>query len=318
MANNSIAIDLAKLLQDAYISTLQADRMGIMEYLRILQDLERMAPLSFGFTDEQGRRQTLQIPVLTLVPLSLLHIEEAEFAYQCHLQIQQSGPDQEVPLLRPGSIAPSETSILTRAYDKQAGAQCNLDEIHVLQSLYNPRHLLFKIVRHQGSPTSTTECYCVSDAKHPLGSKRYVLLSLGRPYVTLWETDRIARKPQELGNYKTLLSMYANGVFVYQGQTYKRTISSGRTIAIHQQLEGDRYQYARRHIAWRLSLVVTAEEEPAKPSSTKAVFHEQGPGQQSHMTNFSFKVRLGQTAIPGGVADVLRVLGNNARQTNEY
>jgi hypothetical protein len=79
--DSSNSISVSKLLSDAIQSTLEAEKQGLMYYKDILSEFEAMDPISFRYFDDQGRALTINIPVLTLVPLSMLHIQEASFDF---------------------------------------------------------------------------------------------------------------------------------------------------------------------------------------------------------------------------------------------
>ena len=74
------------LMFDSIAATLQAERSSIRMYLDMLQELEEMPDVSFRYYDEDGRRVVVNIPVLTLVPISRLHIEEATFDFSGSLE----------------------------------------------------------------------------------------------------------------------------------------------------------------------------------------------------------------------------------------
>lgn len=307
-------IGLADLIKEAHVATLKAEQMGLQEYLRILGELRDMPPISFAYSDEQGRRLRLQIPVITLVPLSLLRVEEAEFSCSCRLdlntQTQKTSTQNEVPSLI-GEIDKSRA--LTEYYDKQQDKRVYAREIRVYQSLVNTNKLTFQIIDEAGNSS-----YYKSDPTKGLKHKRCVLLSLGRPYITLWEEKLTETKLKEFEwSNRLLVSLHGDGTFWYQGKTYRRNSKSTTEMRIEFPLDGLRYDYAHKHIAWRF-LLHEKVDEPTKQddSSTKVTITSND--QQAEQSNFSFRVKLKQSPLPTGFADIFRVMGNSTRLSEEY
>lgn len=75
------AVNIAELLSNVLTSTLKAEQQGFEKYLSILKELESLGNVAFTYYDEDGLEQTLEVPILTLVPLTMLHIEEAVFDF---------------------------------------------------------------------------------------------------------------------------------------------------------------------------------------------------------------------------------------------
>lgn len=90
--DSSNSISVSKLLSDAIQSTLEAEKQGLMYYKDILSEFEAMDPISFRYFDDQGRALTINIPVLTLVPLSMLHIQEASFDFSVDMDTTENEP----------------------------------------------------------------------------------------------------------------------------------------------------------------------------------------------------------------------------------
>lgn len=75
---------IAKLIQE----TVDADQAVTTDYLQEIKDYAfddpdsehpKLKTVNFEMTDDQGRRQQVTIPVLSLLPLPVLHISEATF-----------------------------------------------------------------------------------------------------------------------------------------------------------------------------------------------------------------------------------------------
>lgn len=308
-------IGLAELIKEAHISTLKAEQMGLEEYLRILGELRNMPPVSFGYSDEQGRRMLLQIPVITLIPLSLLRIEEAEFSCSCHLELKTQG---EAPKVDPPSISSPEKSInpstaLTEYYDKQQNKRVYAREIHIYRSLINTSKLIFMIINEAGERS-----YYRSDPTKGLKDKQCVLLSMGRPYITLWKEKLTEKQISEFAwSNRPLVKLFGDGSFWYQGNTYRRTDNATKEIHIEFPLDGARYDYAHKHIAWRF-LLRTMVGELERQDESKTQMQILNPDKQTEQSNFTFRVKLKQSPLPPGFADIFRVIGNSTRLSEEY
>lgn len=344
-------VGLSSLITEAYVSTLKADQQGILEYLRILKEMEQMPPLVFSFVDDMGRRQSLQVPVMTLVPLSLLHIQEAEFEYKCQLSItSQSKSKSDEPRLKPAErdavdqeeralhlLPQGEISQTTYAYDAERGESCNLDEVAIYQSLSNPRDILFKVIQDK-STGKPLETLCVSDPTRLCRTKRFVLLTLGpgRPYTMLWvkplvskpvkrglprrrsRGSSIASKNVDWSNYRLLITLYADNHIHYNGRLYKVDPSGEQSIRIDQRFLHRHALFSHRHLRSRLQISknVTAVERP--PQVQTIITTTESSSNSNENSNITIKIKLGQTAIPGGLADVLRVLNNESRLSPEH
>ena len=86
-------IDIAVLLRNVLSSTMDAEYQGYQRYLQILEELEDAGSVEFSYLDENGDRAALEIPIVTLVPLTMLHIEEAVFDFA--LNVKGSSEDVE-------------------------------------------------------------------------------------------------------------------------------------------------------------------------------------------------------------------------------
>ncbi|MBO6045472.1 MAG: DUF2589 domain-containing protein [Bacteroidales bacterium] len=86
-------IDIAVLLRNVLSSAMDAEYQGYQRYLQILEELEDAGSVAFSYLDENGDRAALEIPIVTLVPLTMLHIEEAVFDFS--LNVKGSSEDAE-------------------------------------------------------------------------------------------------------------------------------------------------------------------------------------------------------------------------------
>lgn len=117
-------LDLYQLLTDPLTATISADYEVADRYYAILrkyafgvdpeEDSEevaeggeakivkkRLQTVSFDFVNSSGMKQTVEIPLLTLMPLPLLHISEASFEFN----VQISTKNEEVSTSISGSNA---------------------------------------------------------------------------------------------------------------------------------------------------------------------------------------------------------------------
>lgn len=101
--DESNGVFISELLSNVLTSTLQAEQQGYEQYLAILEEMEAMGNVGFSYRDEDGIEQRLDVPVLTLVPLTMLHIEEATFDFSLKVSelgsTSTSGQKQEAPSL---------------------------------------------------------------------------------------------------------------------------------------------------------------------------------------------------------------------------
>ena len=86
-------IDIAVLLRNVLSSAMDAEYQGYQRYLQILEELEDAGSVEFSYLDENGDRAALEIPIVTLVPLTMLHIEEAVFDFA--LNVKGNSEDAE-------------------------------------------------------------------------------------------------------------------------------------------------------------------------------------------------------------------------------
>lgn len=93
-------LDLYDLLSDALRATIDADHEVAQRYYTILHkyafgvepdelkdEEKKLQTISFDFINSDGRKQTAEIPLLTLMPLPLLHISEASFEFDVEMEI---------------------------------------------------------------------------------------------------------------------------------------------------------------------------------------------------------------------------------------
>ena len=97
--SNSQVMELQQLIAGPLVSTIEADALSTKRYLDILQAIafedevkdgktvgRKLRTLSFSYTNADGHRQKIvSIPLLTLVPLPLLQIQEADFDYDINI-----------------------------------------------------------------------------------------------------------------------------------------------------------------------------------------------------------------------------------------
>ncbi len=306
MSDEIMQLGLKTLLTDAYTSTIEADRANVERYLRILQEIEQMPPLVFRFTDENGKLQLLQIPVITLIPLPLLHIEEAEFTFRGEIRTQEkktgSGSWGDLP-----SLKNEERSSLTHVYDCRQNTKRNVRKIEVYQAIKSPHMLTFKI---DGE-------YFYSDGRLSAKDKHYTLLSLGRPYVFLWahsiSSDPIKRvqKIAELENDNILiLTLHHNGYIEYNNKVFRENPQNGSLLSIDLPLGGERFKYMRRHCASRLTIHRKCNSV-SDEGLTQIVFNNE----KQSLSQLTIKVKMGQSSIPNGLYDILQSVEESTRTT---
>jgi hypothetical protein len=93
---SSQVMELQQLIAGPLIATIEADALSAQKYLEYIMQVafEKYNPktgetgelrmLTFGYNEQDvngPRRKTVSIPLLTLVPLPLLHVEEADFDF---------------------------------------------------------------------------------------------------------------------------------------------------------------------------------------------------------------------------------------------
>ena len=93
---SSQVMELQQLIAGPLIATIEADALSAQKYLDYLMrvafesynpqtgETGKLRTLTFNYTEQDvngPRRKTVSIPLLTLVPLPLLHVEEADFDF---------------------------------------------------------------------------------------------------------------------------------------------------------------------------------------------------------------------------------------------
>lgn len=93
---SSQVMDLQQLIAGPLIATIEADAMSAQKYLNYVLNVAfesydpssgktgKLRMLTFSYMEHDGdmaHRRTVSIPLLTLVPLPLLHIQEADFDF---------------------------------------------------------------------------------------------------------------------------------------------------------------------------------------------------------------------------------------------
>lgn len=97
-------IDIAVLLRNVLSSAMDAEYQGYQRYLQILEELEDAGSVEFSYLDENGDRAALEIPIVTLVPLTMLHIEEAVFDFALNVKGNSEDAEDLKELERSGML----------------------------------------------------------------------------------------------------------------------------------------------------------------------------------------------------------------------
>lgn len=97
-------IDIAVLLRNVLSSAMDAEYQGYQRYLQILEELEDAGSVAFSYLDENGDRAALEIPIVTLVPLTMLHIEEAVFDFSLNVKGSSEDAEDRKELERSGML----------------------------------------------------------------------------------------------------------------------------------------------------------------------------------------------------------------------
>ena len=100
----SETIDIAVLLRNVLSSAMDAEYQGYQRYLQILEELEDAGSVEFSYLDENGDRAALEIPIVTLVPLTMLHIEEAVFDFALNVKGNSEDAEDLKELERSGML----------------------------------------------------------------------------------------------------------------------------------------------------------------------------------------------------------------------
>ena len=112
-------IDVTDLLKNVLSSTMDAEYKGYQRYLDILQDLEGLGNISFSYLDDSGEPMSLEIPIVTLVPLTMLHIEEAVFDFSLNLSSKEESSVTAPSLSDDAKAALSGSGMMVSASSKE-------------------------------------------------------------------------------------------------------------------------------------------------------------------------------------------------------
>ena len=120
MEENEELVNLYQLLSEPLLATIDADNEVANRYYAILEkyafgisekekallsktDLfnlgkkgisinqKKLQTISFDFINSEGNKQTAEIPLLTLMPLPLLHVSEASFEFDVQMSVDSKG-----------------------------------------------------------------------------------------------------------------------------------------------------------------------------------------------------------------------------------
>lgn len=125
--SNSQVMELQQLIAGPLVSTIEADALSTKRYLDILQAIafedevkdgktvgRKLRTLSFSYTETNAdghRQKVVSIPLLTLVPLPLLQIQEADFDYDINILDAVSSSIDESFNYGKGRIEQSDNAI---------------------------------------------------------------------------------------------------------------------------------------------------------------------------------------------------------------
>lgn len=331
MASEQVIAQTSQLIQDAYVSTLRADREGIKQYLSILREMQQMPPFVFRYTDEYGAVRLLQVPVITLAPLSLLHIEEAEFTYRGQIAIEdRRSVETTIPSMAITKVpaylkqyrtwdskknalvnkGEPERIYLTTVYDVAKKERREVDNIKVYQSRKNATELTFVI---EDNYYYADERKSAKDMQESIPAE-YYLMGFGKPYTRLCR-HAMSRNQEQRSKMHTqsslLLVLYANGKIEYAGRKLVLDPNGTKTIAISLPYHGRKRNYYKHHIASGLYLSYRCRES-LEEARTNLIFEKNTSGKVQE-TQLSIKVRLSQGQMPMGLMDVLRVMQEQSR-----
>ncbi len=298
--------NLSKLLSDAYTSTLNAELQGQKQHLEILNQIKDLPPFSFSFTDENGNKTVLQVPVITLIPLSMLHIEEAEFNYSVSLSYNSTS-QSETPILDKGIPNFTKAFIYNNGATKMInnrkvyeGEYTELEEIEIFLPITGSQIPIFKIIEIGGEPVYYHSK--ISNVK-----QKIKLLSFGRPHVALWEL-----KNPDLTKYKFLIRFQLSGVVEYENKKYIQDNKGEKTIEIKKEIfnnrDGKRFAL-KKHIA--REFLHRSQYTEINKSNTNFMVTLDNENQMN--TNLTVKVKLKQSSIPTGMYEILQTAGNNIK-----
>ena len=322
--------NLSNILSDAFTATLEAEMQGQKQYLNILTMLKDMPPFSFSFVDENGNKTVLQVPVITLVPLSMLHIEEAEFNYT--LAISYSGhsegyrreyeinPDKKYGINFNGAFIYDDSVIGAPKKGKHdKGKMETLKAIEIFTRIEGDQLPIFRITTKDGSSQkyyqSRISPYYYAKAKNKEEKRKQrqkhkqqiKLLSFGRPHIALWEMKSSISETE----LRPMISFYDSGLVIFENKEYRHDVNGKKTINIRKPLFNNRAgrNFAlKTHIAKELYINSTFTQIE-KESNFNVSFNEN----EELKTNLTVKVKMSQSSIPTGMYEILQRAGNNVK-----
>jgi hypothetical protein len=99
-----IMVDMSELIAMLIRETVDADQAVTRDYLNEIQDYAfemndkdhpKLKTISFEMTDDEGQRQRVTVPLLSLLPLPVLHISEATFDLETQMSIVEETITEE-------------------------------------------------------------------------------------------------------------------------------------------------------------------------------------------------------------------------------
>lgn len=106
-------LSLSDLIAGMIQATVDADQAVTEDYLQTFSayafepsnkrgGAEKLRMVQFEITDEDGRRQVVSIPKLSLLPLPVLHISEATFDIEAEMYIHETSSSEETQVAASG------------------------------------------------------------------------------------------------------------------------------------------------------------------------------------------------------------------------
>lgn len=99
-----VMVDMSELITMLIQETIDADQAVTRDYLNEIQDYAfetkdrnhpQLKTISFEMTDDEGQRQRVTVPLLSLLPLPVLHISEATFDLETQISIVEENTTAE-------------------------------------------------------------------------------------------------------------------------------------------------------------------------------------------------------------------------------
>lgn len=119
-AHSSQVMELQQLIAGPLVATIDADSLSAHRYLDYLFEIAfesydrttgktgKLRLLTFSYVGDGGKRQRVSIPMLTLMPLPLLQVKEAEFDFDIKILDSVSEHEEESFSLEEGKALPPE------------------------------------------------------------------------------------------------------------------------------------------------------------------------------------------------------------------